>query len=355
MFSELRKRVKKVGQPPGTPVYTGEQQVAVPRITVTTYTEHDFHETVGTRLEECLPTQSEAGITWINIEGLHDIELIKQLATRFNLHALTVEDILNIGQRAKIEEFEDYLFIITKKLKWDPELKIASMEQISLVMGKDFVLSFQERESTLFTPIRERLRGTSNQRLRQRGTDYLTYRLIDTIVDRYFMVLEGIGEQIEEIEVAITTVSTTVDSRSLYLLKRRVLAVRKAIWPMREVLSHLLQAEEERITPFTRLYLRDVYDHAMQSLDTIENFRDMLSSLLDVYLSSLSNRLNEVMKILTIISTIFIPTTFIASIYGMNFQYMPELHWRWGYPTALFAMLVTTVLMIIYFRRKKWI
>jgi len=355
MFSELRNRVKKAGQPPGTPVYMGEKNNTPPRITVVTYAPHDFHEPTGIHLEDCLLEQKEENITWVHIEGLHDVALIEKVAKRFDLHPLTVEDILNVEQRSKVEEYENYLFVTLKMLQWHSHSLTFSIEQLSLVVGKKFILSFQEKESTFFQPILERLRSGSNQRLRQQGGDYLAYRLIDSIIDQYFVVLEGLGDQIETTEESIMRAPTSKNAHTIYQLKRQMMTLRKAIWPVREVLSHLLQIEEEWITPFTRLYLRDAYDHAIQAIDNVETFRDMLSSLLDVYLSGLSNRMNEIMKTLTIIATIFIPTTFIASIYGMNFEHMPELHWHYGYPLVLSIMLLVTFVMLIYFRRKKWL
>jgi magnesium transporter len=351
---ELHKRSQKAGQPPGTAIYTGEKKMAASRITVIIYDEHDFHETTDTKLEACLPIKKEKGITWINVEGLHDVEPINQLAKLYNLHPLTVEDILNNEQRAKVEEFADYVFITLKILQWQADQHIFTVEQISIVFGKDFVLSFQERDTKLFDPLKERLRGGLGQRFREHGSDYLAYRLVDTVVDQYFVVLEGMGEQIEHVEELIIAAPTQQNSRTLYHLKRQMLLLRKAVWPVREVVSHLLQADGNWFSAFTRVYLRDVYDHVAQAIDTVETFRDMLAGMLDIYLSSLSNRMNEVMKVLTIIATIFIPITFIASLYGMNFQYMPELRWRWGYPAVLTLMLIVVVAMLSYFRRKKW-
>ncbi len=354
LFPELQKCAKKIGQPPGTAVYTGEKKMDVPRITVTTYSEHDFHETSSNSLTDCLPVKKEVGVTWVNVEGLHDVELINQLAKLYNLHPLTVEDILNIEQRAKVEEFTDYVFITLKSLQWCAKQRTFNIEQVSLVLGKNFVLSFQERDTQLFSSLKERISSGLGKRMRENGSDYLAYRLLDTVIDQYFSVLEGMGEQIEAVEELIIAAPTQQNSRTLYHLKRQMLLLRKAIWPIREAVSHLLQADGNWFTAFTRVYLRDVYDHVAQAIDTVETFRDMLASMLDVYLSSLSNRMNEVMKVLTIIATIFIPITFVASVYGMNFQNMPELHWRWGYPAALTVMLIVVIIMLVFFRRKKW-
>lgn len=354
MFSEVHNRAKKAGQPPGTPTYTGEQSDTPPSVTVITYQPADFKQTTGHTLDESLLVTTPPTITWVDIKKLHDVPLIQQLSKHYDLHPLTVEDILNVQQRPKVEEFEKYIFITLKMLPWNEKSKSFTIKQISLVVGADFVLSLQECETNFFDAIQKKLCSPTNQRLREQGTDYLTYRLIDAVIDQYFVVLEELGNQIEDIEERIITNPTPQNSRTLYQLKRKMLLLRKAIWPMREAISHLLQADNSIITSFTRVYLRDVYDHAVQAIDTIENFRDMLSSMLDVYLSSLTNRMNEIMKVLTIIATVFIPMTFIASVYGMNFQYMPELHWRWGYFIVLGVMVVIAVVMLDYFRRKKW-
>lgn len=354
MFRELRKRAKKVGQPPGTAVYTGKKKASESQITALTYSPDDFKETKASTLQEVLPTLKSPGVTWIHVEGLQNAALIEELAKAYDIHPLTIEDILNADQRPKVEEFENYLFITLKMLRWNDRKGTFSTEQISFVLGKDFLLSFQERENIYFKPIRERLKSSSNQRMRQQGSDYLAYRLMDTIVDYYFVVLEGLGDQIEQVEDMIIADPKPQNTRTIYRLKRQMMVIRKSIWPMREAISHLIQMEEI-FTPFTRIYLRDLYDHVVQAIDTVETCRDILSSMLDVYLSSLTNRMNEIMKTLTIIATIFIPITFIASFYGMNFQDMPELHWRHGYAMVIELMAMMTIAMLIYFRKKKWI
>jgi magnesium transporter len=355
MFSELRKRAKKAGQPPGTAVYMGRKKATETKITVLTYSEHDFHESEGKTLSDCLPPQKESGVTWVHIDGLKDVAVIQELAKKYNLHPLTVEDILNVDQRPKVEEFEGYAYITLKMLAWHAKRNVFSTEQISFVVGNDFLLSFQESAGEHFKQIRERLRGVSNQRMRQQGSDYLAYRLMDSVVDYYFVVLERIGDQIEKVEDTIIADPQQKNTRTIYRLKRQLMILRKSIWPMREAVSHMTQMEGALISPFTRVYLRDLYDHVVQAIDTVETFRDMLASMLDVYLSSLTNRMNEIMKTLTIIATIFIPITFIASLYGMNFINMPELHWHWGYYMVLGLMSVVVFIMLLYFRRKKWI
>jgi magnesium transporter len=355
IFSDLRKRSKKAGQPPGTAVYTGKKHQHQTHISVFTYSERDCHEQSGKTLEECLPAEKAPGVTWIHVVGLQNVKLIEQLAERYQIHPLTIEDILNVDQRPKVEQFENYLFITLKMLTWRAKRNTFFTEQISFVLGKGYLISFQEREDAHFQHIRDRLRGSSNQRMRQQGSDYLAYRLIDAIVDYYFVVLEGLGDQIEKIEEKIISDPKPQNTRSVYRLKRQMMILRKSIWPMREAISHLTQLDGPLVTSFTRLYLRDLYDHVVQAIDTVETFRDMLGSMLDMYLSSLTNRMNEVMKTLTIIATIFIPITFVTSFYGMNFTHMPELHWRYGYVMVIGLMLTMTTGMLIYFRKKKWL
>lgn len=355
MFSEVHKRAKKAGKPPGSATYTGTKRNKPPVVTVISYSKDEYQEKVTGSFDDCLLTLKPGNATWINIEGLHDVELVKQIGKQFDLHPLTVEDILNVEQRPKIEEFENYLFVTLKVLLWNAKTTRFVSQQLSLVLGENFVLTFQELDTNLFEAIHARLKSTPNQNLRKQGSDYLMYRLIDAVVDEYFVVLEGLGEQIERIEEAIISAPTALNTRVIYQLKQQVMLLRKAIWPMRESLGHLMHAEDNLISNFTRIYFRDVYDHTVQAIDTVETFRDMLSSMLDVYLSSLTNRMNEIMKTLTIITTIFIPITSLASIYGMNFRYMPELQWHYGYPTVLCIMLFMVICMLLYFRKKKWI
>ncbi|OGT43202.1 MAG: magnesium and cobalt transport protein CorA [Gammaproteobacteria bacterium RIFCSPHIGHO2_12_FULL_40_19] len=355
MFSDLQHRVKKAGQPPGTAVYTGNQKVKPSVLTVATFDTNDCKVSTGNQIDPLLTDQKSTEITWINVEGLSDVEQIKNLTARFHIHPLTVEDILNVEQRPKVEEFDNYLFVTLKILNWKNKALFFSVKQVSIIIGSNFILTFLEPGSTIFAPILDRLQGSGTQRLRQQKTDYLAYRMIDAIVDQYFVVLEGLGEQIEIVEDRIVTEPTPQNARTIYRLKRQILILRKAIWPMREAVNHLQYAEETLITPFTRVYLRDVYDHTMQAIDTIETFRDMLSSMLDMYLSGLTIRMNEIMKTLTIITTIFIPITALASIYGMNLPDIPLMKSHWGFSIVAGIMVACVACMVVYFRKKKWI
>jgi magnesium transporter len=283
------------------------------------------------------------------------VEVLEELNTCFRLHPLVLEDILNTDQRPKMEDYGDYLYIVLKTLFMAGNLgDEVESEQVSLILGRNFVLSFQEKENPLFEPIRERLRSGKG-RLRKMGPDYLVHAVLDAIIDHYFVVLEKLGEKIEFLEEEVVIQPTPSTLQAAHQLKREMIFLRKAVWPLREVIDSLERGESYLIKESTVIYLRDIYDHTIQVIDNIETFRDMLSGMMDIYLSSISNRMNEIMKVLTLIATIFIPLTFIVGSYGMNFKYMPELSWPWGYPLVMALMLVVAIFMLIYFRRKKWI
>lgn len=355
LFSDVRQRAKKAGHAPGTLLYTGNQYEKAPILTVTTYDATNCKVVTGPNLHECLPEKDYEGICWVSVEGLHDVNLIKTLAERFAIHPLTVEDILNVEQRPKVEKFDTYVFLTLKRLFWDTEQLTLSIQQVSIVFGKDFLLSFHESGALHFDLIRKKLESASNQRLRQQKTDYLAYRLLDNIVDDYFVVLECMGEHIEMIEMDIISNPTPHNANFIYQLKRQMLILRKSIWPLREVVSHLLYEEDDLITKFTRTYLRDLYDHIMQAIDTVDTFRDMLSNMLDMYLSGLTIRMNEIMKTLTIITTIFIPITALSSIYGMNLPNIPLMKSSFGFGVVVSMMASSVVIMMCYFRKKKWL
>jgi magnesium transporter len=350
----IKKRSRKAGLPPGTLVHIGEQKAEEVRIAVIDYDEARFQEKEIKMVEECFLFKDRPTVTWINVDGIHEVEVLELLGECFGLHPLVLEDILNTDQRPKMEDFSDYIFIVLKTFSYNDQSDELEPEQISLILGPSFVLSFQERTGDVFNPIRERIRNGKG-RIRRMGADYLAYCLLDSIVDHYFVVLEQVGEEVEFLEEELVTNPTPETLQTIHNLKRDMIFLRKSVWPLREVIGALERGELSLIRESTGIYLRDVYDHTIQVVDTIETFRDMISGMLDIYLSSVSNRMNEVMKVLTIIATIFIPLTLIAGIYGMNFQYMPELGWRWGYPVVWLVMLVIGVLMLVYFRRKKWL
>lgn len=345
---------KKAGMPPGTVVYIGEQQPSKTRIRVISYDDKYFEEKSIDEIEEIPLSPDKPGVVWINVDGLQRLDVIERIGIHFHLHPLTLEDVANTEQRPKIEDFENYVYIVLRMLQHDQTSREIISEQISLILSQNLVLSFQETEGDVFDSIRERLRNDKG-RIRKMGADHLLYSLIDSVVDNYFGVLEKMGEKIEEIEDQVIASPEPATAQALHNLKRQSISLRKYIWPLREVISGLERCESGLISKTTRTYLRDVYDHTIQVIDSVETFRDMLSGMLDIYLSSVSNRMNEVMKVLTIIATIFIPLTLVAGIYGMNFSYMPELRSPWGYPIVLLTMISIAVAMLFYFKKRKWI
>ena len=349
-----RKRVAKTGLPPGTPVFIGDKKTEKAKVTILDYDEAQFQDREIRDVEECIPFKESPTVTWINIDGVHDVEFIQKLGESFDLHPLIIEDIVNTQQRPKMEESEKYIYIVLKMLYVDDEKGDTQVEQVSVVLGKNFVLSFQEKEGDIFESIRERIRNGKG-RIRKMGADYLAYALIDAVVDHYFIILERDGEKIEELEDKVVADPEPETLQEIHRLKREMIFLRRSTWPLRELVNNLERGELPLIQKTTRIYLRDVYDHTIQVIDTLETYRDMLSGMHDTYLSSISNRMNEVMKVLTIIATIFIPITFIAGIYGMNFEFMPELKWRWAYFGVWGIILFIALGMVFFFRRKKWL
>lgn len=349
----IPKRSQKAGLPPGTIVHVGEKRHEPTKLSVINYDSASFEEKEVNTVEEAFSLRGKSTVTWLNVSGVHQPEIIEQVGTHFGVHPLVLEDIANTEQRPKMEDFDDYIYVVLKMLRFDVKEKETQAEQVSLIFGRGFTISFQEKEGDVFDTIRDRLRNNKG-RIRKMGADYLAYALIDAIVDNYFMVLEKLGETLEDIEDKLVTNPSTETLRTIHDLKREMVFLRKSVWPLREVISRLERSESALINKSTCVYLRDVYDHAIQVMDSVETFRDMLSGMLDIYLSSVSNRMNEVMKVLTVISTIFIPLTFLAGVYGMNFRHMPELEQTWTYPVILTFMFAIAIMMVIYFRRKKW-
>jgi magnesium transporter len=331
----------------------GEKKVEKVRIRVIDFDQENLEERELEKIEECLPYRDKPTVTWINIDGLHDVDILERIGKHFGLHPLILEDILHTDQRPKMEDSENYLFIVTKMLSYDEENHL-NVQQFSLVLGQNYIITFQERVGDVFEPVRERLRKGKG-RIRKMPPDYLAYALIDAVVDHYFIVLERIAERVEEIEEELIRNPTPETLKTIHHLKRELIFLRKSVWPLRELIGALERGESSLVHEKTTIFLRDLYDHTIQVIDTVETLRDMVSGMLDVFLSSVSNRMNEVMKVLTIIATIFIPLTFIAGIYGMNFKFMPELEWHWGYPLVWSIMIVVGVVMLFYFKRRKWL
>ncbi|UCF92778.1 MAG: magnesium/cobalt transporter CorA [Desulfobacterales bacterium] len=351
----IKKASKKAGLSPGTLVYIGEKRTAKIKIDILGYDESDFVESTLASVSDCMPFIDQESVTWINLSGIHDVAMIETLGQQFNLHPLLLEDVVNTGQRPKMDDYEDYLFIVLKMLYLGQKHHEIEHEQMSLVLlGSRVVISFQEKEGDVFEAVRARIRKGKG-RIRTKGADYLAYALIDSIVDNYFKIFEEIGEQIEELQEEVISNPRPETLQAIQGLKREMIFLRKSVWPLREVVSALVRGESELVTEDVRIFLRDVYDHTIQVVDTIETFRDMLAGMLDIYLSSLSNKMNEVMKVLTIIATIFIPMTFVAGVYGMNFKFMPELEWHWSYPLFWAVLIAIFISMLVWFKRKKWL
>lgn len=347
-----KRRSKKIGLPPGSLIHIGEQKIEKTRIEFFDFDETHFQAKVVQNIDECFPLKDTASVTWINIDGLHDIETIEKIGNHFDIHHLILEDILQTGQRPKFEDFGNYIYIVLRMFSYENDDHIKE-EQISIILGANFVISFQEDIGDVFDPLRERIRSGRFQ-IKKRKSDYLAYSLIDAVVDNYFIILEKLGEKIETLEEEVLDNPKPDTLQSIHQLKRKLISLRKSIWPLREVISRLERGESSLFGESTIVYLKDVHDHTIQVIDTIETFRDMTSGMLDIYLSSMSNRMNEVMKVLTIIATIFIPLTFIVGIYGMNFEFMPELKWHLGYPLIWSIMIIVALGMMLYFHRKKW-
>ena len=356
----IKKLSKTRGLMPGTVVFIGEKKIDKTQIRIIDYDETGIEEKTVTSIEECLPYKESPTVTWINIDGLHEVDQIEKIGNCFKIHPLILEDIANTGQRPKLDFFDSGLFLALKMLTINKESSTVQSEQISFVVGRNFVISFQERIGDVFEPVRERLRKLVS-RVRFMNSDYLAYALVDAVVDAYFSVLEALSERIEAVEAQLIGDPGPESLEAIHELKRELIYMRKAVWPLREVIGGLSRTESEFIHESTDVYLRDLYEHTVQVIDTVETFRDMVSSLLDIYLSSISNKMNEVMKVLTIIATIFIPLGFLAGIYGMNFDTsvsslnMPELGLRYGY---IFFWVVAVSIsggLFLFFKRKKWL
>lgn len=354
MARMFKKASIKHGRAPGEMVHVGEHHTERTRITVMDYTADRFDEKELPSAEACFAYRDAASVTWINVDGVHDVALIEKLGTHFGLHPLVMEDIVNTGQRPKTEVYDEYVYMVMTMLRYDDVHHEVRTEQVSLVLGKGFVLSFQEQQGDVFDPVRQRIRHAKGA-VRKSGADYLAYVLLDALVDGYFLVLEHLGEQTEWLDAQVAEKPLPHTPRSIQRLRTELILMRKAVWPLRESVATLQRDESELLGASLRPYLADLHDHTARVADTTEMLRDLVSGVRDTYLSYVSNRMNEVMKVLTIIATIFIPITFVAGIYGMNFENMPELKNPNGYYYALGAMAAIVVGMLGYFRKKGWV
>ncbi len=341
-------------------MYDGPARSDMTRITVFDYDETTCTEKEVKDVKECLSFKDRPTVTWINVDGVHQTEVLEQLSSGYLVHHLVLEDILNVNQRPKAEDFGDYIYISAKMLALDDKKEEILEEQVSLILGDNFVITFQEEKGgDVFNEIRQRIR-VGKGRIRKMKADYLAYSLLDAIIDNYFVILERMGERIELIEEELLADPDIKVQQAINKTKRQLIFLRKSVWPLREVVRAVTQSESALIRAESLAYFRDIHDHVIQAVDTIEAFRETAASMLDVYLSSLSHRLNEVMKVLTIIATIFIPLTFLAGLYGMNFRTeaspynMPELSWRYGYFSLLGLMAVIVVGMLVFFKKRKW-
>ncbi len=343
----------KTGLPPGSLIHVGERCYSgKPFITLTAYGPTGVREQRDPTDEQICEARTANPVIWINIDGVGDADTVRRMGAMFGLHPLAMEDVMSTRQRPKLDVYDDYLYIVFRMLAIE-SAKLKS-EQVSLVLGPGYLLTFQEKTSNLFEPVKSRIRDGKGL-IRRSGPDYLAYALLDTLVDHYFVLLEHYGDALDDMEDSLVSNPDPSLLQQIHQVKKDLLVLRKSVWPLRETIGSMERGGLPQISPEIRLYLRDLYDHAIRVIESAESLRDVVSSMLDVYLSSISNRMNEVMKVLTILSTLFIPSTFLASIYGMNFSNMPELHSRFGYFVVLGVMLAVMVAMVFYAKRKRWI
>lgn len=347
------KRGKKLGAAPGTLVHIGDHAHFDSTISAVVYDEERLQSQESVTPQQCLELLGLPGVKWLDMNGVHQPDIVRAMGEVLDLHPLVLEDILNTDQRPKVEAYAGYLYIVLRMLRYDEARKQIHSEQVSLILGADYVLSLQELPGDVFDGVRERIRG--GRRIRFMQADYLAYAILDAVVDHYFQLLEKLGDEIESLEDELMDKPEPGTLQRIHHFKREMLMLRKAVWPLREVLSQLTRDGHELISDETRLFMRDVYDHSVHVLDTIDTIRELLVSMLDLYLSSVNNRMNEVMKVLTIIATVFMPLTFIAGVYGMNFEHMPELAWQWGYPATLLVMIGVAGGLLLLFRRRGWL
>lgn len=344
----------KAGLPPGSLVHVGDGLVHDSKITVVDYNREAVNEHDIGHIDEILTFMDRKSVTWVNIEGLSDISVVEAVGRFFDIHPLVLEDILNTHQRPKFEEYDEHLYIVLKALTLETEGFKVQYEQVSILLMHDVIITFKEKRDNLFQPLRTRLQNTSS-RIRTFGVDYLAYAMLDTIIDQNFLLLDSLDESVDEIEDELLDQPTAMTLAKIQKIKRELIFIRRAVSPLRDLLSAIIRTDSGLIQEKTHLYFRDVLDHVLRVTEAIESYRDILGSLLDIYISSVSNRMNEVMKVLTVFASIFIPLTFIVGIYGMNFDYMPELHWKWAYPTLWLLLVAIPAGLIVFFKKRKWL
>lgn len=355
MAKSKHKRISKKGLAPGTLIFTGQKKMAEVDLTLIRYNEGTYEETnIKSSVEFIEQATNFEGVIWLNVDGLHDEKTIEEICSFADIHKLTIEDLISVDQRPKIEEHTEYLHMVLRMLTIDHHDETIDYEQLSFILKGNLLITFQEKTGDVFHSVRERIKSESGL-IRKRGSDYLLYALIDTVIDHYFVVLESLGEKIDDLEITLLEHPDKTTLNKLHIFRREMLTLRRSVYPLREVISRFEKLENPIIHEDTKIFIRDLYDHTIRVIETIEVLRDMASGLLDLYMNSVSNKMNEVMKVLTIMASIFIPLTFIAGIYGMNFEHMPELHYKYGYFAVWIIMIVLVIGMLIYFRRKKWL
>jgi magnesium transporter len=359
-MNRIKRQSDKLGLSPGSYIFLGKQKQEKVEINLMVYNEESFDFNILENIDDVLSQSNTDKVTWINIYGLHETDILKKIEEHFNIHLLIMEDILNTNQRPKIEIHDDYIFIVTKMIYFDDEKYELDIEQVSLILHNNHIICFQEKTGDFFNPLRERIKSSMG-RIRKCETDYLAYAILDMIVDNYFLVLEKLGDEIEELDEEITSDSEPELAKKINVLKRTLIYFRKSIWPLREVINSITRDEIPYFKKKTIPFLRDLYDHIIQVIDTTESYREIVTGLLDMYMTSISNRMNEVMKVLTIIATIFIPLSFLAGVYGMNFDTrispfnMPELHYKYGYIFFWFLVILIGGGLLLFFKKKKWL
>jgi magnesium transporter len=355
MKESLNYASEKLGLPPGSLIHVGNVHTTETKMTIIDYSKEDLEERQIGSVDEIVKYKESDSMTLVIIEGLANVDIVEKIGGMFGIHQLVLEDILNTHQRPKFEEYDDYLYIVLKCLLSEDEHFTVNYEQISLLILKNFVFIFKEKIDDIFQPVIQRIKN-SKSRFRDAQSDYLAYAILDTIVDQNFLLIDDLDDVITSIEDDLLNSESTINTlNTLQKLKREIIHIRKNTSPLREVMASMLRSDSDLIHEKTHIYLRDVSDHAIRITESIESYRDILSGLLDIYISSVSNKMNEVMKVLTVFASIFIPLTFLAGIYGMNFEYMPELQWHWAYPTLWIVFIAFTVVSLVYFKKKKWL
>lgn len=350
-----KKKYKTINRPPGNLAYRGKKEAKTTTVEVINYDKETYEKLELKNITDVFGLKESNVISWININGLNNLSEIEKLGIHFNIHPLTLEDILNTMHRPKIDEFENYLFIVFKMLYFTDDDNL-NFEHVSMIVGKNYVITFQESDGDVFNDLRERI-ANGKGRIRSQGQDYLMYAILDAIVDHYITVIEAFGDKIEDLEASIFQNDTNVSETPSHIqvLKREILKIRRSIFPFREVVNRLEKIESDIIDPKTHSYLKDLYDHIVHVSESIELYREMIWGLMDMHMNIMSNKMNEVMKVLTIIATIFIPLTFMAGIYGMNFDNIPELHYEYGYHIFWGVLIIIFIFMLLFFRRKRWL